>query len=221
MRSIHDTNTRIARSSADAVAGYTTAALAAYADFATQALGLWAQTIDAMMPKPEPRSWYRHPDQPGHDAGLVQPFAWMGFAAQPAQAWGQIYGQVWQHALGRPASLGTAGFPAFNPFELWMRAWPLQGNPAAWPMAFALIGAGVSRQVAYPMADANVAVIDAVSTATRATHEQFSRYRSDGGHATAQIIYQAEKSMAALMLPVGANMMAPWLAAFDAFPRSI
>lgn len=221
-RSLHDTNIRIARSSTDAVAGYATAAVAAYAEFASQALGLWAQTIDSMLPKPEPSSWYRHPDQRPAHAQATQPFPWMGLAAQPAQAWSQFYGQFWQHALGKPGVPAVlAGHAGFNPFTLWMRAWPLQGNPAAWPMAFALMGAGWSRHVAYPTAEANVAVIDAVSTATRAAQQQFSTYRSDGGHATAQIMFQTEKAVAALLLPIGANLMAPWLAAFDAFPRTI
>lgn len=221
-RSFQDTNARIARSSAEAVTGYANAAVAAYADFASQALGLWAQTIDAMLPKPEPRSWYRHPDQRQAPTLSAQPFAWMGLPAQPAQAWSQIYGQFWQHALGKPAVPSAVGYAVdFNPFTLWMRAWPLQGNPAAWPMAFALMGAGWSRNVAYPMAQANVAAIDAASTAARAAQQQFATYRSDGGHATAQIMFQTEKAVAALMLPIGADMMAPWLAAFNAFPRTI
>lgn len=217
MRTFEDAAARITRSSANAATGYATAAFAAYADFASQAFGLWAQTLDAMVPKPEPRSWYRHPDKPQLGNSAANPFAWMTYAGQPAPAFAQFWGQAW----AKPALPGMAGQPTFNPFEIWLRAWPLQGNPAAWPMAFALMGAGLSRQVAYPTAEANAAVIDVISTATEVARERFSTYRSDGGHATAQIIFQAEKTVAALMLPVGANMLAPWLAAFDAMPRSI
>lgn len=192
MASLTDNAVRFTRSSNEAAAGYASAAFNAYADMTTRALGMWAQAIDQMLPKPEPTSWYRHPDS--------RP------ASPPAAAW-----------FGWPQPANTA-FP--NPFEFWMRAWPPQGNLFAWPMAAAMMGAGWPRDVAYPAAAANLAAMDAVSAATDAANKVFSTYRSEGGHATAQVLFRTDKAFAAFLIPAGAEFFAPWYAALDAFSRS-
>lgn len=194
-----DASTRIATSTANAATGYATAAVAAYVDLASQMFGCWANAVDTMMgTATEPKSWYRHPDQ---NRGFTPALAW------PWTGW---------TAAALPGSNGGA----FNPMAMWFKAWPLQGNPAAWPMAFALMGFGVSRSVAYPLAEANTAALDAMATAGSAVEQTFARYRSDGGHATAQISYATPVAMAAA-LPIGLNAMAPWLGLLANSSRSV
>lgn len=188
-----DTTTRIASSSADAAAGYATAAVAAYVDLAGQMLGCWASAVDTMMGKSsEPKSWYRHPDR-GASAGASQLGTWPWMAA-------------WGSNTGFPGTNAAA----FNPVSLWLKAWPLQGNPAAWPMAFAMMGMGVSRSVAYPLAEANTAAVDAMTTAGAALERTLASYRTDGGHAVAQILFKDGAALKSL-IPIGILALAPWL----------
>ena len=119
---------RAAVSTSDAASNYAKAVMAAYADFASQTFNFWADSCSAMLPKEEPKSWYRHPDKavPAFPAGanaMFNPFGWMNWT--------------------QPARQATP-----NPFMMWMRAWPLEGSPAAWPMAFAFMGFGMPRTVA-------------------------------------------------------------------------
>jgi hypothetical protein len=185
MQPANNMSTRCLSASNAAFAGYANAAVAAYAEFAMQALGAWAQAFEAMTPKAEPTSWYRHPDG----------------VAPPSLAFWTFTGQ-----------------PNFNPFTFWMRALPLEGNPAAWPMALAMMGYGLPRSVAYPLAGANTAALEAVTSAGRAIDEHwrdFSAYRSDGGHATAQVrIVGADSGREP---SVGSNwaLFAPWLFILD------
>ena len=185
--------------------------VAAYADFTSQMLGMWARNIDMMTgAKPAPKSWYRHPDEAdrtGSGAGLFN------------------FGLLFAPMATAPQTPTVAGmmFNPFAPFTLWMKAWPLEGNPAAWPMAFAMMGAGVSRSVAYPLAEANTAAIDAVATAGKAVDDSFSSYRSNGGHANAQVLVQeTSKAIAKAvlpMLPLGLQMMTPWMNMLEQMPR--
>lgn len=220
-----DATQRIAKSSAEAASGYATAAFVAYAEMASQTMNFWAKTIEASLPKkePEPRSWYRRPaDIPAPPARRSQP-SYMA-ASYPAPSFmGPTYFGWPMLAAPAPAAtmFGAAGLNPFNlaarsPFDMWnawLRMWPLQGPPACWPMAFAMMGAGVSRDVAYPAARANVAMLDVVSTAAEAVRAPFSSYHSDNGYASAQMIIKGGKTVAAMMLPLGAGMLAPW---FDA-----
>lgn len=166
---------KLARLSGEATANYASAAFAAYAEMAAQGMSMWLGAIDAMVPKatePEPRSWYRTPDQ--RRAGAT-PFRYP-------------YGTA-----GRSAASYRAPLPFANPYEFWqswMRMWPLQGPPASWPMAYMMIHSGLPRDVAYPAAAANVAVMEAVGTASQLAVETFASYHSDSGYASAQLRYR-------------------------------
>lgn len=199
--------TRYARefagSSMDAFTGYASAAFAAYADLAGQAFGCWAQAVDAMVPGAQARSWYRHPDQA---TSRQLSFAWPAPANSPFAF------------FGMPVAGRTA--PAvFNPLALWMNAWPVQGNPASWPLAFALMGMGVSRSVAYPLAQANRAALDAATAAGNAIKDSYSTYRSDGGHASTHVIMDQTKVAATAVMPLALAMATPWLNAFNQLSR--
>ncbi len=74
-------------------------------------------------------------------------------------------------------------------------------------MALAMMSSGMPHAVAWPLADANRAMIDATETATNALNETFSTYRSDSGHAVAQIRFADTPQTAQAM------MAAPFMAA--------
>ena len=196
---------QFAKSSTDAVTGYASAAFAAYADFAGQALGYWAQAVDTMMPSQRETSWYRHPDK---RAGGQLSFTWPT-PSHPALS-----------VFGFPAA-GVMPQTLFNPFALWMKAWPLQGNPASWPLAFTMMGMGMPRSVAYPLAQANTAAIEAANSASKVVNESFSAYRSDGGHASTHVLVQTAKVATTAMFPLGMALTAPWLATFNQMSRAI
>jgi len=213
-----DASVKIAQKSAEAAAGYATAAFAAYADMASQTMNFWAQTFDAMVPRPEPepRSWYRPPADLARSAAPARNTATASFFP------------LWQ-MVGVPAPARRASTPALfgwtaprSPLDFWqswLSMWPLQGPPACWPMAFAMMGAGWSRDVAYPAAQANAAAMDAISTAADAMRTPFSSYRSESGYASAQIVMAGSKVAGAAALPLA--MFAPWLQAFAASPTRL
>ncbi|MCB1521248.1 MAG: hypothetical protein KDJ37_11835 [Hyphomicrobiaceae bacterium] len=200
-----DLTKRIARSSSDAASGYAAAAMAAYADMAQQTMTFWAGAFDSMLPKPEPRSWYRPPAPAPKSppAAMLGPFAWM--------AWPQV-SNAWNTSASTPQT-PFAMATMFNPFEFWARALPLQGTPAAWPMAFAMLGAGWPRNVAYPAAEANVAMLDAVQTTAKAVEQTFASYHSATGFASAQVKIASPQLALALTAPFGFTLLAPWLGA--------
>lgn len=213
-----DATVRIARSSAEAASGYATAAFAAYADLAAQTMNFWAQAFDAMVPKPEPepRSWYRRPA----DVAAPEP---RRSAAPTFPAWPML-------PMTMPG-FGAFG-PGTNPFasttrspmdmwQTWFKMWPLQGPPACWPMAFAMMGAGLSREVAYPTARANVAMMDAMATAAEAVAAPYSSYRSESGYASAQIMIKGTKAAAAVAMPISVALLPPWLQALAGVPARL
>jgi hypothetical protein len=206
MSSQGDHGWRIAASSSEAAAGYATATVAAYVDFAGQMLGFWAQAMDNMIGAPTPKSWYRHPDDGKRASPAFNPLAMLPWAHGSTQSF--------------PMFQAAGPIPMFNPVAFWMNAWPPQGNPAAWPMAFAMMGMGVSRSVAYPLADANTAAIDVIKSVGDVVEENFARYRSDGGHASAQVRISFDKVLAGFM-PVGFGALMPWMMAMQALPRSV
>lgn len=195
---------RAARSSSDAMTGYASAALAAYSELAAQSFSWWARALSPPAAEDEPRSWYRHPDAAARTPQRAampafSPFGWSPWTL-PVQS-----AMPWLGASGMPRAMP-------NPFTLWLGAWPLQGNPAAWPMAFAMMSFGVSRQVAFPLANANVAAIDAVNVTGRLMEETFCTYRTDGGHASAQVRVASDNRSAGAAMASGLALFAPWLA---------
>ena len=213
-----DATMRIARSSSEAATGYASAAFAAYADMASQTMNFWAKTIDSMIPKPEPepRSWYRPPSDAARAPERRAAFpAWpMMPPAMPGFAGFNMFGPSAGAANPfAPSMFGPGHRSPMDMWQAWFRMWPLQGPPACWPMAFAMMGAGWSREVAYPTARANVAAMDAVATAVEVARQPFSSYRADSGYASAQIVIGGSKAASTVAVPVGAALLAPWLQA--------
>lgn len=116
----------------------------------------------------------------------------------------------WYRHPDQGARAASATFPNLpNPFVAQASAWqamitaPWTLTPAAWPAAFMMMSGGVPQSVAWPAAEATAAATDAAMAATEAVTNACASYRSDGGHAVAQIV----------MLPIKTG-----LAAAGAFP---
>jgi len=163
---------RFTRHCTDAAFGYATAATAAYAAFADQVLGFWANAL-----QPSNR---REPQQPAFA------WSWPVPASQPAPpVWNPFAWALPQSFAPSPYSFGGSSAAA-NPFTAWLGMFPFATAPAAWPMACMFMASGVPRSVAWPAAEANVAAMEAVDVATVTVRQAFSSYRTDGGHASAQ-----------------------------------
>lgn len=171
---------RINKCCNDAAMGYLTAAGAAYLAMADQAFRFWSQSLETMMPepaKPAKKSWYVAPDQTKR-ARTESTGSWacmMPWMA-PAAAMGP------GHAAANQGPFGAWGL-----FEQWLALTNPQ-TAMAWPMACGMMAAGIPQSVAWPTAQANVAAMDAFSTAAKSVEEAVVNYRSDGGHAVARIV---------------------------------
>ena len=208
---------RIAQCTMQAGFGFATAALVAQANLFGQALDFWSKTIEtATKPTPAPKSWYRNPNARTSPKPRTSPATASAFAFPFAM-------------LASPPSptAPTIAFNPFAPFAAWMTAWPPQGNPMAWPMAMAMMGAGVPRNVAYPLAEANTAAMDAAATASRVMEDSFSSYRSNGGHASTLVRVSEAGSGSAMsawvmaMVPLALNFMANWASLFGQVARTV
>jgi hypothetical protein len=186
---------RFTKSCTTAAFGYARAASAAYAAFANQALDFWAQSA-------KPRNDDYRPATPYLVTGprtyrsAVAPASTPVTAAMPmdfvrmSNAWAES--------------------PLFAPMRAWWGLFPLEGNPASWPMAYAMMTAGVPRAVALPAAEANMAAMDAAEAASTSIDRAFSSYRSESGFAVAQIISPKALYGALFLAPFTMSMKLPW-----------
>jgi hypothetical protein len=92
---------------------------------------------------------------------------------------------VWSDLMQTSQQTWFKGAP--SPFAWW--AWsPQSAVPATWPWAYGMIASGIPGSVAWPMAEANVALMDAAKkTAEAAAPVTFPSYQSSGGFASAQV----------------------------------
>lgn len=188
---------RFAKSCTTAAFGYARAASAAYAAFANQALDFWVQSASA----PSRNDDYR-PATPYLVTG-PRPYR---SAVAPAPT---------PMAAAMPMdfvrmSNAWAKSPMFAPVRAWWGLFPLEGNPASWPMAYAMMTAGVPRAVALPAAEANMAAMDAAEAASTSIDRAFSTYRSESGFAVAQIISPKALYSAMVLAPFTMSVKLPW-----------
>lgn len=184
---------------ADAAFGYANATAAANVAAVGQMFDFWASMARSMSPEPEPKSWYRHPDGRSETAPAWP--MWWGMPFAPAANGARTGTPFGFAAMPTPAAAAKAWFDMF----------PLKGSPACWPMAYSMMSIGVPRAVAYPTAEANVAVIEAAETAKQQMTKSFASYRSSGGHATAQIVFADQLVLAAAATPLAMQFLWPWL----------
>ena len=120
------------------------------------------------------------------------PFAWaMPQVPQAPRSRAADYPYAWPFAGANAA------------FTAWLGMFPTAAPPAAWPMAFMMMASGVPRSVAWPTAEANIAVMDAAEVATVSVQQAFASYRSSGGHAVARQPWpSAHVMMLAMLVPL-------------------
>lgn len=185
---------RFTKSCGAAAFGYARAAQAAYAAFVEQAIDFWAAQSRSLngestaAERPHFQSG-PHPFRAAYTPQREEPSPVPDFVRM-TEAW--------------------AASPMLAPVRAWWSLFPLQGNPASWPMAHALMTAGVPRSVALPTAEANMAAMDAAQAATASVDRAFSAYRSEGGFAVSQIM--GPKALYGAMFLAPFTTKFPWAA---------
>lgn len=151
---------RFAKCWSDAMFGYANAMSAACWAMTGQMLTLWGEAADGVakatkhsQPADKVESWYK-PDKPVRTALLP--------AAMPAA---MSTGFPWGFASWTPAAPFATTAASRSPIDLWFDMLPINGSPAAWPMACAMLSAGLPKAVAWPTAEANVAMLGAAKAA--------------------------------------------------------
>lgn len=92
-----------------------------------------------------------------------------------------------------------------NPMTAWLTTMPFASAPAAWPMAFMMMSNGVPHAIAWPTAEANVAVLDAADVARQSITKVFASYQTESGHASGGNAWPPS-SMLTLMAMVPLNV---------------
>lgn len=184
---------KFSRGCTDAGFGYAQAATAAYSQAATQCLEFWCQAFSGVMAGLDsaPAS---HTVPPAAVRTSELPFGlspsdWLPFPFYDSR---------------RIDAVMTADAP-FNPMGVFLFMFclvPLRGAPASWPFAQMMIDSGVPREVAWPTAEANAAVIDAAEVATQGFHKVLVACQTGSGFASS--------------LP--SAMLTPMPGAFGAYP---
>lgn len=146
----------------------------------------------------QPKSWYRHPDKvevfsPVNAASTAWPnAAFAHFAKQagnpasaasaPTNPWMAV-GAIAQMNPAMSMFMGmmqpndrsqadpTPFWATLTPLPGWWTMLPTRHPTVTWPMAYGMTVAGVPRAVAWPIAEANAAAMDAAQTAMQAMEQ--------------------------------------------------
>ena len=126
-------------------------------------------------------------------------------AADPWQAMSLMF-----TSFAQPPPAQGFGFPpAMTMFGTWPQMW----QPFSWtmyqlPITAMMMANGMPHSIASPAAKASTSTLDAFDAAREQASRVFSAYRSEGGHAAAQILDWPGMKMLA-MLPWVAPFLAP------------
>jgi hypothetical protein len=224
-----DLHLRFLKSSGDAWAGFAAASLAAAAEWQDQTMRTISEHRSEPAAQPamfNPMMWWtaflpgQNMESP-HRAASAD-FAMPFFGFQPAV----------------PAWAGAKSWPGFDPLSMMslafnpfaraapatgfggpdimtmMTSWPQMLPPYSWtmfqlPMTAMMMASGIPHSVASPAAKASAATLDAIDAARTQAKNVFSAYRSDGGHASAQILnwpFMAMMSVVPWVAPYMASM---------------
>lgn len=180
-----DQNLSIARKFADAMFGYTHAAINAAFEANARALAVCLEVGHVLDPaaraKDDSYEWSGAPRRP-RTALKVEDVPAPGWPHNPFAAFATLF----EAEAARERMARLSPFEAPNPLAWW--TWtPQSAAPATWPWAYSMMSSGIPGSVAWPMAEANVALMDAATTAAQATAASFPAYRSDAGFASAQV----------------------------------
>lgn len=183
---------RFARSCTEAAFGYARAAMAAYATFADQTLEFWTSAA-------------KHTTGRGGEGVPISTY----YVEAPRRAGAPSLPTPLD--IPMPSPWREMSRAAFAPMAAWWGLAPFQSNPASWPMASAMMMAGVPRAVALPAAEANVAAMDAANAATASFTQTFSSYRSASGFAMPTVISPPSVTPPTFLNPFSAAaLVAPW-----------
>jgi len=188
---------RFMRSCAEAAFGYSAASTATCAAFADQVLNFWTSVLQPTPPKREPELWRWPSPVAAPTPAQLNPFFWAlpqaapppkrppatGLPTNPWEAMAQFADAV-SSALSTVDTVPVKPVAGpGNPMAAWLSAFPFSPPSPAWPMAFMMMSQGVPHAVAWPTAEANVAVLDAADTARRSIKKAFASYQTETGHA--------------------------------------
>lgn len=188
---------RFTQSCTTAAFGYARAATAAYAAFATQALDFWAQSAKGME---------RHDYKPSAPYLVTGPRTYRSSLTPAPMETAMPF-----DFLGLSNALSAS--PMFAPVRAWWGLFPLEGDPKSWPMAYAMMTAGVPRAVALPAAEANMAAMDAAEAATTSIDRVFASYRTEGGFAMSSVTAPSKALLQAFFVaPFATAVKLPWAA---------
>ncbi|HRN89666.1 hypothetical protein [Hyphomicrobium sp.] len=188
---------RFAQSCTTAAFGYARAATAAYAAFATQALDFWAQSAKGLE---------RDDYKPSAPYLVTGPRNYRS-AMTPAPMETAIPFDFLRFTNALTAS------PMFAPVRAWWGLFPLEGDPKSWPMAYAMMTAGVPRAVALPAAEANMAAMEAAEVASTSFDRVFASYRTEGGFAMSSVTASSKAALQAFFAaPFATAVKLPWAA---------
>jgi hypothetical protein len=194
----------IAKRGMDAAFGYTQAAINAAYETNARTLSVWTQVAETVLPKApvkeEVWEWSGAPKRP-HSTLLATDHP----PTKPAM-----------HSFAAWSDLMQAGHKTWfkgppSPFAWW--AWmPQTAVPATWPWAYGMISSGVPGSVAWPMAEANVALLDAAKkTAEAAAPAGFPAYQSANGFASAQVWMGSPIIKSIATLGPATALLWPWI----------
>lgn len=186
---------RIATCCSEAMFGYAEAAAAMWWAATHETIDTCGRMVKAAVPvdpDAKPQSWF-NPNAPlqssfapNDAASLAAVMPWMGmFGEAPAIESPSALIDPANWFANWPKDLFGSPLPAVAPFAVWLDMFPLRGGPAAWPMAYFMLSAGIPKAVAWPTATANAAMMEAAEVVTGQLQGAFASYRSDGGHAAA------------------------------------
>ncbi len=183
---------RFARRCTDAAFGYTAATTAAYAAFSDQVLDFWAGVLKTdQRAAPAPQMTWGWP-LPMTAAAPRQELAPVPFMPFP-----------WAAPQSRSVPVDNPFAVANAAFSTWLGMFPYTMPSPAWPMAFMMIVSGVPRSVAWPAAEANIAVMDAAEAATVSVQKVLASYCTNGGHAVSREQWPtAHLMMFAMLVPL-------------------
>lgn len=137
--------------------------------------------------------------------------AYADMTTRSLELWTTMF-KAWSACWPEPGRMSTRASSALpSPFAFWTSMLQSSRMMGPYPIAGAMMAAGMPSEAAWPAARAGVAAIDAAAVATRAVDRAFSSYRSSGGHATAQIVIAPPVAQfAALATPLSMWPLTPW-----------
>lgn len=114
-------------------------------------------------------------------ATTQMPFGMAELAAGPMQALTMFTDAIVNAMSAMSGAQVRSVAQPSNPMAAWLAMFPFSGQVPAWPMAFVMMQSGVPRSVAWPTAEANVAVLDAADTARRSVQQTVDKFRRESG----------------------------------------